>query len=90
MLQHLNQTYKILSQLSQHCVAKCVNSLGLSTSEEKLKVVCLLKYPETLGALKYYLDLIGYLKSYIHYYAQLVSLLQALKTSLPKRAPESG
>ncbi len=67
-----------------------VNSLGLSTSEEKLKAVRLLKYPETLGALEYYLGLTGYLRSYIHYYAQLASPLQALKTSLLKKAPESG
>ena len=65
-----------------------VNSLGLSTSEEKLKAVHLLRYSETLGALEYYLGLTGYLRSYIHYYAQLASLLQALKTSLLKKAPE--
>lgn len=48
-----------------------VNSLGLTTSEEKLKAVRLLQYPETLGALEYYLGLTGYLRSYIHFYAQL-------------------
>ncbi len=67
-----------------------VNSLGLFTSKEKLKAVRLLKYSETLGALEYYLGLTGYLRSYIHYYAQLASPLQALKTSLLKKAPESG
>ncbi len=67
-----------------------VNSLGLSTSEEKLKTVCLLRYPETLGALEYYLGLTGYLRSYIHYYTQQASPLQALKTRLLKKAPESG
>lgn len=66
-----------------------VNSLELSTSKEKLKAVRLLKYLETLGALEYYLGLTGCLRSYIHYYAQLVSLLQALKTNFLKRAPES-
>ena len=45
-----------------------VNSLGLTTSDEKLKAVCLLRYLETLGALEYYLGLTGYLKSYIHFY----------------------
>ncbi len=49
-----------------------------------------MKYPKTLGALKYYLGLTGYLKNYIHYYAQLVSLLQALGTSLLKKALEGG
>ena len=67
-----------------------VNSLGLTTSDEKLKAVRLLKYPETLGALEYYLGLTGYLRSYIHFYAQLASPLQALKTRLLKSAPESG
>lgn len=50
-------------------LGQCVNSLGLSTSEENLKTVCLLKYSKTLKALKYYLGLTGYLRSYIHYYA---------------------
>ncbi len=67
-----------------------VNSLGLITSDEKLKAVRLLRYPETLGALEYYLGLTGYLRSYIYFYAQLASLLQALKTRLLKGAPESS
>lgn len=49
-----------------------------------------MKYPETLKALEYYFGLTGYLGSYIYYYAQLASPLQALKTNLLKRAPESG
>ena len=71
-------------------LGQCVNSLRLSTSKEKLKAICLLKYPETLRALEYYLDLTRYLRSYIHYYAQLASPLQALKTSFLKRALESS
>ena len=46
-----------------------VNSLGLITFDEKLKAIRLLCYPETLGALEYYLGLTGYLMSYIHFYA---------------------
>lgn len=67
-----------------------INSLGLTTSDEKLKTVRLLRYPETLRALEYYLGLTGYLRSYIHFYAQMASPLQALKTRLLKGAPESG
>lgn len=67
-----------------------VNSLGLTTSEEKLKAIRLLTYPNTLGALEYYLGLTGYLRSYIHFYAQLATPLQALKTSLLQRAPLGG
>lgn len=55
-----------------------------------MKVVYLLKYPKALGALKYYFSLTGYLRSYIYYYAQLASPLQALKTSLLKKVPESS
>ena len=67
-----------------------INSLKLLISEEKLKAVCLLKYPKTLGVLEYYLGFTRYLKSYIHYYAQLAFPLQALKTIFLKKTPESG
>ena len=67
-----------------------VNFLGLTTSDKNLKAIRLLRYPETLGALEYHLGLTGYLRSYIHFYAQLASPLQALKTRLLKGAPETG
>ena len=67
-----------------------VNSLGLTTSEEKLQAIKHLTYPETLGALKYYLGLTGYRRNYIYFYAQLAAPLQALKTSLLRDAPVSG
>ena len=67
-----------------------VNSFRLTTSDKKLKVICLLAYPDTLGALEYYLDLIGYLQNYIHFYAQLAAPLQELKTSLLRHAPVAG
>lgn len=55
-----------------------------------LKVVYLLRYPKILGILEYYLGLTKYPKSYIHYHAQLESLLQALKTNLLRVVSESG
>ena len=67
-----------------------VNSLGLTTSEEKLRAIKHLTYLETLGALEYYLGLTDYLHNYIHFYAQLAALLQAFKTSLLRDAPISG
>lgn len=67
-----------------------VNSLGLTTSEEKLKAIRLLNYPDTLGALEYYLGLTGYLQSYIHFYAQLAAPLQEVKTSLLRHTPVAG
>lgn len=67
-----------------------VNSLGLNISDEKLRAIRLLAYPDTLGALEYYLGLTGYLQSYIHFYAQLAAPLQELKTSLLRHAPVAG
>ena len=67
-----------------------VNSLGMTTSEEKLWAIKHLTYPKTLGALEYYLGLTGYLRNYIHFYAQLAAPLQALKTYLLRDAPSSG
>lgn len=46
-----------------------VNFLGLTTSDKKLKAMCLLQYPEILRALEYYLGLTDYQKSYIYFYA---------------------
>ena len=48
-----------------------VDSLGLSTSEEKLKAITLLQFPATLRQLETYLGLTGYLRNYIPYYAQI-------------------
>ncbi len=86
----IQPTKSYLNYPNMALLGQRVNSLGLSTSEEKLNAVRLLKYPKTLGALEYYLGLTRYLRSYIHYYAQLASALQALKTRLLKKAPESG
>ena len=46
-----------------------VDSLGLTTLEQKLKAIKLFTYPATLGALEYYLGLTDYLRNYIHFYA---------------------
>ena len=64
-----------------------VNSLGLATSEEKLKAISRLQYPKTLGDLKHYLGFIGYLRQYVHFYAQLERPLKNLKTRILKGAP---
>lgn len=49
-----------------------VDSLGMSTAEDKLEAIKSLKYPATLGDLEYYLGLTGYLRNYVHHFAQLV------------------
>lgn len=67
-----------------------VSFLGLTILEEKLRAIKHLTYPETLGALEYYLGLTSYLRNYIHFYAQLATPLQALKTFLLHNVPISG
>ena len=62
------------------------NCLGLTTSDDKHGAIQLLCYPKTLGGLKYYLRLTGYLRSYLHFYAKLAELLQSLKTLLLESA----
>ena len=64
-----------------------VDSFDMTTAENKLKTISEISYPSTLGDLEYYLELTDYLRSFIHYYAQLVSSLQNLKTRLLKQAP---
>ncbi len=79
-----------LNYLDVILLGQWVDSLGLTTSEQKLKAIKLLTYPDILGALEYYLGLTGYLRSYIHFYAQLAAPLQALKTALLRQAPLGG
>lgn len=67
-----------------------VNFLGLTTSAKKLKAIRLLPYPDTLSALEYYLSLTGYLRNYIHFYAQLAAPFQSLKTALLRDTLVSG
>lgn len=67
-----------------------VNFLGLTISAKKLKAIRFFTYPNTLAALEYYLGLTGYIRNYLHFYAQLAAFFQALKTSLLYDASVSG
>lgn len=67
-----------------------VDSLGLSTTEEKLAAIRNIQFPTTLKELEHYLGLTGYHRHYIPYYAQLTEPLQKLKTSRLKEAPRGG
>lgn len=79
-----------LNYLDIGLLGQLVNFLGLTTSEEKFRAIRLLTYPTTLKALEYYLIFTGYLRTYIHFCAQLAVPLQALKTSLLQDAPVRG
>ncbi len=83
----IKPTKSFLNYSDVRLLRQRVNSLELTTSNKKLKAIRFLTYPDTLGALEYYLGLTGYLRSYIHFYAQLVAPLQELKTLLLRHAP---
>lgn len=67
--------------LSQH-----VNSLGLTTTEDKLAAIAAIEYPLTLRDLEHFLSLTDYLCSSIYCYAQIATPLQDLKTLFLKPA----
>ena len=67
-----------------------VDSLGLSTSEEKIKAIQSLQFPKTLRDLEIYLGMTGWLRSSIRNYAQLSKPLQERKTLLTKELPTNS
>jgi hypothetical protein len=61
-----------------------VNVLELTTVEEKLKTIALLKFSKNLIALERYLELIDYLRDKIYFFANVAESLQELKIKLLK------
>lgn len=59
-----------------------VDSLGMSTSEEKIKAITSLRFPSSLRDLEIFLGLTGWLRNSIPRYAQRAQPLQERKTSL--------
>jgi len=62
----------------------------MTTSEEKLKAIAKLAFPDSLKELESYLGMTGYLRQYIPEYAIKANPLQVCKTELLKRAPNKG
>ena len=67
-----------------------VNSFGLTTSDEKLRAISQLKFPDTLAQLETYLGFTGWLRNSIANYATLAKPLQDRKTMMLNKAPKSG
>lgn len=59
-----------------------VDSLGMSTSEEKVKAITALRFPSSLRDLEIFLGLTGWLRNSIPRYAQRAQPLQERKTAL--------
>ncbi|KAI9041047.1 uncharacterized protein KD926_007464 [Aspergillus affinis] len=67
-----------------------VDSLGLSTPDEKMAAIRELSFPSTLTDPEHYLGLTGYFRHYIAKYASIMEPLQARKTAMLKGNPKSG
>ena len=67
-----------------------VDSLGLSTSEEKIAAISALQFPYSLRDLEIFLGLTGWLRSSIPRYAQRALPLQKRKTELTQKLPKGA
>ena len=67
-----------------------VNALDLSIIENRIKTLTSLKMSDTLAKLETYLDLIEYIRQYIHFYVFISRPLQDLKTVLLKSGSVSA
>jgi len=67
-----------------------VDSLGLSTHEERVAAIMNLEFPKTLSDLETALGMTGVLRTKIQKYAQVIEPLQRRKTLLLKNFPTSG
>ena len=86
----LKPTKTFLGYPSVSLLGQKVDSLGLTTANEKLEAILSLRFPPTLKHLETYLGKTGYLRHYIAYYAQKADSLQKRKTRLLKNAPKKG
>ena len=86
----LNPKKSFLGYPSVTLLGQRVDSLGLSTSEEKLAAIASLHFPISLRKLETFLGLTGWLRSSIPRYAQRVNALQIRKTELTKALPKES
>lgn len=86
----IKPTKAFIGYPSVQLLGQKVDSLGLATTEEKLKAIAKLKFPRTLRQLEHYLGLTGWLREYVKGYAKISEPLQLRKTLLLKTAPIAG
>jgi hypothetical protein len=67
-----------------------VDSLGLTTPEEKLKAIANLKFPYTLQQIETYLGFTGWMRQYVPRYAQTSEPLQERKHVMSRAGPNAG
>ena len=95
-IEHLNKVFNSLTEkgiclfskklffdyLIVQLLDQCVNTLKLTTAEDKLTVIVNIEFSQTLSALEKYLDMTEYLRQYISYYTVIIKSLQKQKTRL--------
>lgn len=62
----------------------------MATTEEHIKAITNIQFPETLKSLEHWLVMTGYSRQYIPYYARVVEPLQKRKTSLLAEGQKQG
>ena len=67
-----------------------INALDLTITEKRMRALTSLKMSDTLAKLETYLDLIEYIRQYIHFYVNISRPLQNLKTALLKAEPATS
>jgi hypothetical protein len=86
----LNPHKCFLGYPSTTILGRHVDSLGLSTSRERVEAIAKIAFPQTAQQLERYLGLANWLRDKVPRYAQMVEPLQRRKTELLKRAPTKG
>ena len=86
---NLAPTKSFLGYPSIMLLGQRVDSLGLSTSAEKIAAIISLQFPQSLRDLEHFLGLTGWLRHCISRYAQQAEPLQARKTALTKQLPST-
>ena len=72
---HLTPAKAFLGYPSIQLLKQHVNTLDLTTAEDKLAAIRNLEFPKTLTTLERYLGITGYLKQYVPYYSAIVKSL---------------
>ncbi len=86
----LSPTKSYLGYPSVVLLGQRVDSLGMSTSAEKIAAITSLRFPYTLRDLEFFLGLTGWLRSSVSHYAQRALPLQERKTALTKDISSNG
>ena len=101
---HLNDVFNLLASLdivldptktflgfpSTTLLSQKVDSFSMAAASEKIQAISGFTFPITLQDLEHYLGLMGWMRDYVPYYAQIVEPLQSRKTEMLKGLTKSG